>query len=82
METLLGLLGYIGVICMLLAYFLLVIGQLRVTDTHHIMLNAMGALFSVIALQTGNAVPTLLILVMWLFISLYSLYKHHIASSE
>jgi hypothetical protein len=67
---------------MLLAYFLLVIGQLRVTDTHHIMLNILGALFIVIAMHEGNSVPLPLTIVLWLLISLYGLYKHHIATTE
>jgi predicted branched-subunit amino acid permease len=82
MNSLLGLLGYIGVVFMLLAYFLLVLGQMKVTDTHHIMLNVLGALFVVIAMHTGNPVPLFATLVIWLFISLYGLYKHHIATAE
>jgi hypothetical protein len=82
MDTLLGLLGYIGVVFMLLAYFLLTVGQLRVTDTHHIMLNALGALFIVIAMHMDNTVPIFLTLVLWLLISLYGFYKHHIATAD
>ncbi len=82
MDTLMGLLGYVGVIFLLLAYFLLVIGQMKATDTHHIMLNLLGALFVVIAMHMGSTVPLMLTIVLWLLISLFGLYKHHIATTE
>lgn len=81
MDTLFGLLGYVGVSFLLLAYFMLVIGQMKVTDTPHIMLNTLGALFIVITLHTGGAVPMFPTLVLWFFISIFGLYKHHIATT-
>lgn len=82
MSTLVGLMGYIGVAFLLLAYFMLVVGQLKVTDTHHIMLNVLGALMVVITLHTGGAVPVFATLVLWLLISLYGLYKHHVVTTD
>jgi glycopeptide antibiotics resistance protein len=54
MDTLIGLLGTVGVVLLLLGYFLLVIGHLKVNDTHHIMLNVIGALLVVIAMHMGR----------------------------
>src|SRR5689334_20617634 len=82
METLFALMGYIGLVLMLLAYFLLVIGQLLVTDGHHILMNLIGALFVMISIHTDNEVPVFAALLLWLFISLYGFYKHHLASPQ
>ena len=80
MASLFGFLGYIGIIFMLLGYFMLVIGQLKATDTHYIMLNVLGALFVVITLHAGGTLPIFYTVVAWLFISVFGFYKHHIAS--
>jgi hypothetical protein len=82
MDTLLGLTGYVGVAFLLLAYFLLTIGQMKATDTHHIALNALGALFVVIAMRTGSPAPLFITLVLWLCISLFGFYKRHITTTE
>jgi len=81
MDSLVGLTGYIGVTFLLLGYFLLIIGQVKVTDTHHTMLNVLGALLVVITLHSGGAVPIFPTLVVWLLISVFGLYKHHIATA-
>ena len=82
MDTLIGLLGSAGVILLLIAYYLLIIGQIKATDTYHIMLNMLGAMFTVIAMHLGQPVPLFMTLVGWVCISLYGLYKHHIATAE
>lgn len=80
MTSLFGLMGYVGIIFLLLGYFLLVVGQLKVTDTHYIMLNLLGALFVVITLYSGGVLPIFYTVVGWLFISLFGFYKHHMTT--
>jgi hypothetical protein len=81
MDSLFGLLGYVGVGLLLLSYFLLVVGQMKVTDTHYIFMNVIGALLVVITLHTGGAVPIFYTIVGWLLISLFGFYKHHMATT-
>ncbi|HEU5047662.1 MAG TPA: hypothetical protein VFT64_07455 [Rickettsiales bacterium] len=80
MESFIGLMGYVGVVFLLLGYFMLVIGQLKVTDTHYLLLNVLGALFVVITLHSGGSLPLFYVLVAWLLISLFGFYKHRIAA--
>jgi hypothetical protein len=82
MTSLLGLMGYVGIVFLLLGYFLLVIGQLKVTDTHYIMLNMLGALMVVVTLYTGGTLPLFYTLLTWLFISFYGWYRMHLATTE
>jgi len=76
--TFVSFIGYVGILCLLLGYFLLVIGQVKVIDTHYIVLNTVGALFMVFSLDSGITLPLFQTLMVWLFISLYGFYKHHI----
>jgi len=82
MVNLFGLIGYVGIVFLLLGYFMLVIGQMKVNDTHYILLNVLGALFVVITLYTGGVLPILQTIVAWLVISLFGFYKNHIAVSH
>jgi hypothetical protein len=82
MDTLFGLLGYAGIVFLVLSYFMLVIGQMKVTDAHYIMLNVLGALFVGITLHTGGTLPIFHTIVVWLLISLFGFYKHHIATTN
>jgi hypothetical protein len=79
--TFIGLLGYLGILFLLLAYFLLLIGQLKVVDMHYIMFNMVGAFFVVLALYSGSSIPVFQTLVAWLFISVYGFYKHHVTTT-
>ena len=79
--TFIGLLGYFGILLLLLAYFLLIIGQLKVIDMHYIMLNLIGAFLVVFSIFLGGTVPIFQTLVAWLFISVYGFYKHHVATT-
>lgn len=76
MDSLIGLMGYVGIVFLLLGYFMLIIGQMKVTDTHHIMLNVFGALFIIITLHSGGTLPIFHTLILWLLISLFGFYKH------
>jgi|GEM_PF-1002135 len=80
MDSLLGLLGYVGVIFLLIGYFMLVIGNLKVTDTHYIVLNILGSVFIVVTLNTGGVLPIFHTIVVWLMISLFGFYKHKITT--
>ncbi len=79
--TMIGLLGYTGIAFVLLAYFLLVVGQLKSIDMHYVMLNLIGALLIVFSLYSGGTVPVVQTLIGWLFISFYSFYKHHVTTT-
>lgn len=80
MDSILGLIGYVGIIFLLMSYFMLVIGQLKVTDTHYIVLNIIGALFIIFTLHSGGTLPIFYTIVAWLLISIFGFYKHHIIS--
>jgi hypothetical protein len=82
MDTLFELLGYIGISMLLVAHFLLCAGHMKATDTSHLIMNLLGALFVVVAMQTGNTLPMFITLLLWLCISLFGLYKHHIACMD
>lgn len=79
--TFIGLLGLVGIVFMLLAYFLLIVGQLKVVDMHYIMLNLIGAFMVLFALFSGATIPVFQTLVGWMFISVYGFYKHHITTT-
>jgi len=80
MDSIIGLLGYVGIVFMLLGYFMLMIGQLKVTDSHYIMLNVLGALFVVITMHSGGALPIFYTIVAWLMISVFGFFKHRMVS--
>jgi len=82
MDSLFGLMGYVGIVFMLISYFLLVVGHMKVTDTPYILLNILGALFIVITLHTGGTLPILYTVVAWLLISVFGFYKHHLATTH
>lgn len=80
MESFFGLIGYIGILLLLMSYFLLIIGHFKVTDTHYVVMNIVGALFIIITLHSGGTLPLFYTIVAWLFISVFGFYKHHIVS--
>jgi len=75
------LVGFGGIVALLLGYFLLVIDRLKPGDNHFILLNVVGAVLILIALHGGGSVPLFPGLVVWLLISLYGLYKRHVATT-
>lgn len=79
--TFIGLLGYVGITFLVLGYFLLIVGQLKVIDMHYIMLNLFGSFLIMLSLFGGGSVPVLQTLVAWIFISLYGFFKHHITTT-
>ena len=79
--TFIGLLGLVGISFLLLSYFLLIVGQLKVIDVHYITLNMVGAFLIVFSLLGGGTIPLLHVLMIWLFISVYGFYKHQISTT-
>lgn len=80
MDSLISILGYVGIIFILLAYFMLILGHMKVTDTHYIMLNTFGALFVIIAMHNGVTLPLFYTVVAWLLLSIFGYYKHRVTS--
>jgi hypothetical protein len=76
MNTIITLLGYVGVIFLVLGYLLLVLGHVKITDTSHVVLNVVGSLFVVIALFSGVSLPILFAVGLWFLISLFGYFKH------
>ncbi len=77
MTSIITLLGYVGVVFLVLGYLLLVLGHVKITDTPHILLNVLGSLFVIIALYSGVVLPLLHVVGIWFLISLFGYFKHH-----
>ena len=71
------LLGYVGVVFLVLGHLLLILGHVKAGDSKHILLNVLGSLFIVIALYNGITLPLFHVLVAWFLISLFGYFKHH-----
>ena len=76
MDSLLLLLGYVGILFLVGGYFMLLSGHMKVTDTNFMMLNILGSLFVVLALYTGITLPLMYVLGVWLLISVFGWFKH------
>jgi hypothetical protein len=76
MDTLLQLLGYVGILFMVGSYFMLVMGHMKVTDMNFVLLNILGSLFLVLALYTGVTLPLMYVLAVWLLISVFGWLRH------
>lgn len=81
MDSIILVLGYVGILLMLSGYFMLLSGHIKVTDTSHILLNVLGSMFIVIALYSGVVLPLLYVVVLWLLISVFGWFKHSSVSS-
>ncbi len=77
MTSIITLLGYIGVVFLVLGYLLLLLGHVKIADTSHLMLNVLGSLFVVIALYSGVTLPIFYVVGIWFLISLFGYFKHH-----
>ncbi len=80
MDSFIALMGYVGIVFLLISYFMLMVGQLKVTDTHYIVMNGLGAFFIGITLHNGTELPVFYTVIAWMVISVYGFYKHHILS--
>ncbi len=81
MEGLILVLGYVGIVLLLLGYFMLLMGHVKVTDTKHVIMNILGSLFIVIALLTGVVLPLTTVVILWLLISVIGWVKHSVATT-
>lgn len=76
-----GILGYLGVMLLLLAYFLLITGQLKVIDMQFVVLNLFGGVFILASVYAGAKLPMIQAVIAWIGISVYGFYKHHISTA-
>ncbi len=73
-----NLVGIVGVILILVAFFLLQVGKLSSRDFIYSLLNLFGALGILISLISEWNLSAFVIEVAWILISLYGLIKHSI----
>jgi hypothetical protein len=82
MTSLLLLTGYAGIGLTLIAFYLLVTDHLKATSTHYITLNIAGAVCMLLALGSDVALPLTSVTMVWLLISLFGFYRHHVAVTQ
>ena len=70
------IIGTIGVICFLAAYFLLQKGMLIHTGVAYLGLNLAGALLVMFSLLVHWNLPAFLLEAAWALISIYGIYRH------
>lgn len=75
MDTLFMVLGNIGVICFLAAYFLLQNGRMKHDDYSYLLLNTAGAALLVASLIWEWNLSAFILESAWFFISLYGIWK-------
>jgi hypothetical protein len=76
MELFANVLGNIGVVCFLAAYFLLQKGKVRHTGGVYLGLNLAGAVLLMISLLVDWNLPAFVLEAAWAIISIYGIYKH------
>lgn len=79
MSMLADIVGNIGVICFLAAYFLLQNGRVQHTGMLYLGLNLAGALMLLFSLLVHWNLPAFLLEAAWALISMYGIYKHQLA---
>jgi hypothetical protein len=75
------LVGNVGVGMMVLAYLLLQVGKLRITDLSYSLVNAVGAALVLFSLLYSFNLSAFLVESFWLVISLYGMIKFAKAGS-
>lgn len=70
------LLGFAGMLCIVLAYFLLQIGRYNVHSLQYQLLNLMGAIALIASLLVHFNLGSFLIEVFWIIITLYGIVKN------
>ncbi len=75
MELLADIIGNIGVVCFLLAYFLLQKGKILHTQLSYLLLNLAGALLLIFSLLINWNLSAFLLEVAWALISIYGIIK-------
>ena len=77
MELLGNIVGHIGVVCFLLAYFMLQKGRWKPDDLWYLLLNLAGALLILCSLLVDWNLPAFLLETLWGLISIYGLIKYY-----
>lgn len=67
--------GIAGVVCILLAYFLLQSNAVKGHDWPYLILNITGSLLVIVSLTDTWNLPSFLIQVSWIVISIYGIVK-------
>jgi hypothetical protein len=67
--------GIVGVATIVITYFLLQIGRIRSKQLAYSALNAVGALFILVSLWSAFNLPSVVVEVFWLLISLFGIAK-------
>ncbi|QCD52345.1 CBU_0592 family membrane protein [Campylobacter sp. RM16192] len=67
--------GFLGMICIVLAYFFLQIGKMTSADLSYQFINLAGAILLIISLFVHFNLGSFLIEVFWIFITLYGIFK-------
>jgi len=75
MENFADIIGIIGSIFLMLAYFLLQAGKVKGSDASYLYLNLSGALFILFSLFFFPNRAAIMIEIFWVIISLYGLWK-------
>lgn len=70
-----NLVGGIGVVMVLVAYFMLQSGRMDLRHWPFSLLNALGSLLILLSLSVDYNLPAVLIEAFWLLISLYGLWR-------
>ncbi|MDO5046549.1 CBU_0592 family membrane protein [Campylobacter sp.] len=69
------IIGLLGMICIVLGYFLLQIGKMTSEDLSYQLINLIGAILLIISLFVHFNLGSFLIEVFWIFITLYGIFK-------
>ena len=75
MELFSNIIGNTGVICFLLAYFLLQNGKILHTSLVYLLLNLAGSLLLMLSLLINWNLPAFILEAAWALISAYGIYK-------
>lgn len=76
MELAGNIVGFMGVICFLAAYFLLQKGALAANGIHYLGLNLAGAILVMLSLLVDWNLSAFLLEATWALISIYGIYIH------
>lgn len=71
------IIGFIGMICVVFAYFLGQTGKLKNDDASYLNLNFFGSIFLLISLCKHFNLGSFIIEIFWIIITLYGFYKKY-----
>lgn len=76
MELFANIVGNIGVICFLLAFYLLQKNKLTHDSLRYLGLNLAGSILLILSLLVNWNLPAFMLEAAWAMISMYGIYKH------